>query len=199
MKQYRYNADFFGEWYEESGIRQTELLEVIHATNINLKRWMTDKVKPLPIEKIIALCNHYDIDISNFFYEGNEKSDITPVKQSSIHSERAKPAHQEPEKTQSEEILLLKFNHLQELDKLKEELYQKEVAFKKEYQERKEQLVNFYEKRIAELNRMFDSAIETTKLALHNQTAKHQPFADNNNPSWEAGNLASDERPPHNQ
>ena len=66
MRNYTYNADYFGEWFRSSGVTITQLMKDLGVNNTSLKRWMIDKSNPLPVEKMVLLCNIYDIDLSGY-------------------------------------------------------------------------------------------------------------------------------------
>ena len=62
MRNYTYNAGYFGEWFRSSGVTITQLMKDLGVNNTSLKRWMIDKSNPLPVENMVLLCNIYDID-----------------------------------------------------------------------------------------------------------------------------------------
>ena len=181
MKKYSYNADFFGQWFEKSGIKLTQLMKDLGVNNVSLKRWMKDKSNPLPIEKMVLLCNLYDIDLSEFFLDDDNPSSITPkaASQTRTHSGGQKPSEtlkdqkNENVNTSQMEILQMKVDHMQEIQRIKDEQLEKEEQIRNEHQKREddmrrqyEERISQYEARIDEYKEMVRYGMQTTRLAL---------------------------------
>lgn len=181
MKKYSYNADFFGQWFEKSGIKLTQLMKDLEVNNVSLKRWMKDKTNPLPVEKMVLLCNLYDIDLSEFFFDGESPATVIPktAHRASVRGderlqiEAMKNEKNEKENTLKVEILQMKIDHMQEVQRIKDEQLKKEAQLRREYQEREDDLrrqyeerISQYEARIDEYKDMVRDGMQTTRLAL---------------------------------
>ena len=181
MKKYSYNADFFGQWFEKSGIKLTQLMKDLGVNNVSLKRWMKDKSNPLPIEKMVLLCNLYDIELSEFFLDGESPATVIPKTahrasvrgDERLQSEATKNEKNEKENTSQMEILQMKIDHMQEIQRIKDEQLKKEAQLRKEYQNREddmrrqyEERISQYEARIDEYKEMVRDGMQTTRLAL---------------------------------
>ena len=159
MRNYTYNADYFGKWFEASKVTLTQLMKDLGVNNTSLKRWMVDKSNPLPVEKMILFCNTYDIDISEFFNESGQPADIRPRRsreaaQAARKATPAPPLHAADAITK-EELLQLKLDHLQEVQRIRQEAQEREEAIRKDY-----------EKRIDEYKLMMRDNMDALKLAL---------------------------------
>ena len=91
-RKYRYNEQFFSEWLKKSGHTQREVAAVLGTNNDGILRWTKgdypkdaqghkDKsrpreVVPMSADKIVILCNTYDIDITDFFVEDDQNGRI---------------------------------------------------------------------------------------------------------------------------
>lgn len=180
MKKYSYNADFFGQWFEKSGIKLTQLMKDLGVNNVSLKRWMKDKSNPIPVEKMILLCNIYDIDISMFFLEGEKTAVITPKapSQESMEAESKNAASVKDEMKSGEavprtEVLQMRIDHMMEIQRIKDRQKESEDQIRKEYSEREDSLRKQYDERIAQYEARIDEykdmvrdGMQTTRLAL---------------------------------
>lgn len=181
MKKYSYNADFFGQWFEKSGIKLTQLMKDLGVNNVSLKRWMKDKSNPLPVEKMVLLCNLYDIDLSEFFLDGDSPATIMPKSSRQVkpQDDKQKPADavkgewDEKNNTLQMEILQMRIDHMQEIQRMKDEQLKKEEQTRREYQNREDNLrrqyearISQYEARIDEYKDMVRDGMQTTRLAL---------------------------------
>ena len=124
MRNYTYNADYFGEWFRSSGVTITQLMKDLGVNNTSLKRWMIDKTNPLPVEKMVLLCNIYDIDISEFFFEDGRQADVRPRRnRETAHSENKSsttPPAPSADAITKEELLQVKLDHLQEVQRIQQ-------------------------------------------------------------------------------
>lgn len=170
MRNYTYNADYFGEWFRSSGVTQAQLMKDLGVNNTSLKRWMKDKSNPLPVEKMILFCNTYDIDISEFFSENGQPADIHPRRNREAAQTTRKTVaapHVPPSGTiTKEELLQLKLDHLQEVQRIRQEAQEREEAMRKEY-----------EKRIEEYKAMVHENMEALKMALSKIVPKQEGYA----------------------
>ena len=163
MKNYIYNADFFERWFERSGMTQAQLMKDLGVNNVSIKRWMRDKSNPLPVEKMIVLCNLHDIDISEFFLDGNQRAIITPRPQESASqsTEGAKPAS--GKSTASEELLRMQIAHLQEIQRMRQEAHEREENIRKEYQQREENLRRECQQREDSIRQQYEQRLDEYK------------------------------------
>ena len=181
MKKYSYNADFFGQWFEKSALKLTQLMKDLEVNNVSLKRWMKDKTNPLPVEKMVLLCNLYDIDLSEFFLDGDSPATVIPKTahrasvrgDERLQSEATKNEKNEKDNTSQMEILQMKIDHMQEIQRIKDEQLKKEAQLRREYQEREddmrrqyEERISQYEARIDEYKDMVSDGMQTIRLAL---------------------------------
>lgn len=82
MDNYTYNPWFLPTWMEKNHIKKAHLLRVLGLTGkANLDIWLGQSKKqredaakgikivppPIPLQHIATICNHYHIDIRNFF------------------------------------------------------------------------------------------------------------------------------------
>ncbi len=82
MDNYTYNPWFLPTWMEKNHIKKAHLLRVLGLTGkANLDTWLGQSKKqredaakgikvvppPIPLQHIATICNHYHIDIRNFF------------------------------------------------------------------------------------------------------------------------------------
>ena len=85
-RRYKYNEHFLADWMKKNNIPNKEVAFVLGTNNDGINRWTKgdypigkdgkkDKTKPMSdiipmsADKIVALCNHYDIPIMSFFTE----------------------------------------------------------------------------------------------------------------------------------
>ena len=168
MRNYTYKADYFGEWFRSSGVTITQLMKDLGVNNTSLKRWMIDKSNPLPVEKMILFCNTYDIDISEFFFEDGRQADVRPRRnRESAYSEKCSPTPPAPasDAITKEELLQLKLDHLQEVQRIQQEAREREEAMRKDY-----------EQRIEEYKEMVRDGMQTVRMALSKIEPKPEGF-----------------------
>ena len=170
MRNYTYNADYFGEWFRSSGVTITQLMKDLGVNNTSLKRWMIDKSNPLPVEKLVLLCNIYDIDLSEFFFEDGRQADVRPPRnRETVRSEKksftTQPAPAADAITK-EELLQLKLDHLQEVQRIQQEAREREEAMRKDY-----------EQRIEEYKEMVRDGMQTVRMALSRIEPKQEVFS----------------------
>ena len=82
MDNYTYNPWFLPTWMEKNHIKKAHLLRVLGLIGkANLDVWLGQSKKqredaakgikvvppPIPLHHIATICNHYHIDIRNFF------------------------------------------------------------------------------------------------------------------------------------
>ena len=71
---YRYNYSFLKKWMRENGKNSAEILNVIGISDYNaLRRWISGE-KMLRIDIALRICNAYNIPISCFFVNMDDKS-----------------------------------------------------------------------------------------------------------------------------
>jgi len=122
-KHYDYDYDFLETWRKAHAIEKGELMTVINAkSRNNLDEWLgvskaqreaaqngqPPERKMLKLQHILAICNHYGIDLANFFTENGK-----PYKQKNEHV-RNDTQHEN-------EILKLKVKYYEELEKIRAE------------------------------------------------------------------------------
>lgn len=153
MRNYTYNADFLEKWFRSSGVTLTQLMKDLNVNNTSLKRWMTDKSNPLPVEKMVLLCNIYDIDLSEFFFEDGRPAHIRRQRS----RETGSPPHGQPAPPAitKEELLQLKLDHLQEVQRIQKDAREREDAIRKDY-----------EQRIEEYKQMVREGMQSVRIAL---------------------------------
>lgn len=170
MRNYTYNADYFGEWFRSSGVTQKQLMNDLGVNNTSLKRWMIDKSNPLPVEKMVLLCNIYDIDLSEFFFEDGRQADVKPRRnRENVHSEKNfSHTLQAPaaDTITKEELLQLKLDHLQEMQRIQQEAREREEAMRLDY-----------EQRIEEYKEMVRDGMQTVRMALSKIETKPESFS----------------------
>lgn len=169
MRNYTYNADYFGEWFRSSGVTQKQLMKDLGVNNTSLKRWMIDKSNPLPVEKMVLLCNIYDIDLSEFFIEDGRQADVKPRRnRENAHSwKKFSPTPPAPaaDTITKEELLQLKLDHLQEMQRIQQEAREREEAMRLDY-----------EQRIEEYKEMVRDGMQTVRMALSKIEPKPEDF-----------------------
>ena len=167
MRNYTYNADYFGEWFRSSGVTQAQLMKDLGVNNTSLKRWMIDKSNPLPVEKMVLLCNIYDIDLSEFFFEDGRQADVRPRRnRETAHSEKkSSPTPPTADTITKEELMQLKLDHLQEVQRIQQEAREREEAIRKDY-----------EQRIEEYKEMVRDGMQTVRMALSKIEPKPEGF-----------------------
>lgn len=95
MKKYVYNPWFLPTWMKQNNIKKAHLLKVLDLkgkTNLDIwlgvsKKQRDDQAKgidivppPIPLQHIATICNHYHIDIRNFFLmPGDELEDCSDI------------------------------------------------------------------------------------------------------------------------
>lgn len=170
MRNYTYNADYFGEWFRSSGVTQKQLMNDLGVNNTSLKRWMIDKSNPLPVEKMVLLCNIYDIDLSEFFFEDGRQADVKPRRnRENAHSEKNfshTPQAPAADTITKEELLQLKLDHLQEMQRIQQEAREREEAMRLDY-----------EQRIEEYKEMVRDGMQTVRMALSKIETKPESFS----------------------
>lgn len=78
MKNYCFNYDFLARWQKANKgvISRDDILRGLGTKNKgSLAKWKRGEV-PMPIESLLRLCNTFDIDLSNFFFEGGECAEL---------------------------------------------------------------------------------------------------------------------------
>lgn len=167
MRNYTYNADYFGEWFRSSGVTITQLMKDLGVNNTSLKRWMIDKSNPLPVEKMVLLCNIYDIDLSEFFFDDGRQADVRPRRnRETVRSEKkSSPTPPTADIITKEELLQLKLDHLQEVQRIQQEAREREEAMRKDY-----------EQRIEEYKEMVRDGMQTVRMALSKIEPKPEGF-----------------------
>ena len=81
MKNYRFNYNFLALWQKANRgvISRNEILRGLGTKNTgSLAKWKRGEVA-MPIESMLRLCNTFDIDLSNFFFN-NEKFSELPLR-----------------------------------------------------------------------------------------------------------------------
>lgn len=79
MKNYRFNYNFLALWQKANRgvISRNEILRGLGTKNTgSLAKWKRDEVA-MPIESMLRLCNTFDIDLSNFFFNNEKFSELT--------------------------------------------------------------------------------------------------------------------------
>ena len=169
MRNYTYNADYFGEWFRSSRVTITQLMKDLGVNNTSLKRWMIDKSNPLPVEKMVLLCNIYNIDLSEFFFEDGRQADVRPRRnRETVRSEKKSfptPPAPASDAITKEELLQLKLDHLQEVQRIQQEAREREEAMRKDY-----------EQRIEEYKEMVRDGMQTVRMALSKIEPKPDGF-----------------------
>ena len=170
MRNYTYNADYFGRWFDSSKVTLTQLMKDLGVNNTSLKRWMKDKSNPLPVEKMILFCNTYDIDISEFFSENGQPADIRPRRNRESAQATRKATATVPDGSAvgtitKEELLQVKLDHLQEVQRIRQEAQEREEAMRKDY-----------ERRIEEYKAMMRENMEALKMALSKIVPKQEGY-----------------------
>ena len=156
MRNYTYNAEFFEQWFKSSGLTITQLMKDLSVNNTSLKRWMIDKSNPLPVEKMVLLCNIYDIDLSEFFRDDGHPADVRPrYTASAMKKFTPTPPQPMTDTITKEEMLQLKLDHLQEVQRIQQEAREREETLRKDY-----------ERRIEEYKEMVRDGMQTVKMAL---------------------------------
>lgn len=75
---YSYNYGFLSQFVKENDLTKKDILEALGVTDYqSLNKWMQGKV-PMHITAMMRLCNYYNIDISNFFFDDDAMPKITP-------------------------------------------------------------------------------------------------------------------------
>lgn len=74
-KDYIYNAGFFENWLAESELTQEEFQKRLDIKPQSFYRWVRDKKFPMKIEKVIAFCNEFNVDIHKIIIDRNKKVD----------------------------------------------------------------------------------------------------------------------------
>ncbi len=170
MRNYTYNADYFGEWFRSSGVTITQLMKDLGVNNTSLKRWMIDKTNPLPVEKMVLLCNIYDINISEFFFEDGRQADVRPRRnRETAHSENKSsttPPAPSADAITKEELLQVKLDHLQEVQRIQQEAREREESMRQDY-----------EQRIEEYKEMLRDGMQTVRMALSKIEPKSEGFS----------------------
>lgn len=167
MRNYTYNADYFGEWFRSSGVTITQLMKDLGVNNTSLKRWMIDKSNPLPVEKMVLLCNIYDIDLSEFFFDDGRQADVRPRRSqvATCSEKKSSPTPPTADTITKEELLQLKLDHLQEVQRIQQEAREREEAMRKDY-----------EQRIEEYKEMVRDGMQTVRMALSKIEPKPEGF-----------------------
>lgn len=169
MRNYTYNADYFGEWFRSSGVTITQLMKDLGVNNTSLKRWMIDKSNPLPVEKMMLLCNIYNIDLSEFFFDDGRQADVSPRRSqvATCSEKKSSPTPPAPaaDAITKEELLQLKLDHLQEVQRIQQEAREREEAMRKDY-----------EQRIEEYKEMVRDGMQTVRMALSKIEPKPEGF-----------------------
>ena len=79
MKNYRFNYNFLALWQKANKgvISRNEILRGLGTKNTgSLAKWKRGEVA-MPIESMLRLCNTFDIDLSNFFFNNEKFSELT--------------------------------------------------------------------------------------------------------------------------
>lgn len=79
MKNYRFNYNFLALWQKANKgvISRDEILRGLGTKNTgSLAKWKRGEVA-MPIESMLRLCNTFDIDLSNFFFNNEKFSELT--------------------------------------------------------------------------------------------------------------------------
>lgn len=75
---YSYNYGFLSQFVKENDLTKKDILEALGVTDYqSLNKWLQGKV-PMHITAMMRLCNYYNIDISNFFFDDDAMPKIVP-------------------------------------------------------------------------------------------------------------------------
>ena len=155
---YKYNKEFFRQWFEREKIKKKDLLQVIKTSSANnLQIWLLEKEPAplkegqtdtgdrdwLPLRCILHLCNHYGLKISDFI----------------VNAEEPAPQKGRKDTRQQQELAALKMELLQARLDHQEELN----AVHAEYREREDRIREQYDKTIQELLRRLTAGQVTTE------------------------------------
>lgn len=66
-KKYDYNYDFLREYMAKHNIINSDVLEVLGNRNYAMLKAWREQQRPMSIESMLKICNHYDIPVSRFF------------------------------------------------------------------------------------------------------------------------------------
>lgn len=190
MRHYKYNFAYLAEWLEKHPKMKNKVAAAIGTSAASLDRWLVDlnnphhranrldrngkKVGPISMERMLAFCNHFDVDLSCFFLQSDMPADISPADVNEIKYEE-KPVTADHgvympsdglKDVHENDMLRLRLNHIQEIQHLQQEAREREESLRREYQQREDQLRRDYEERLEELKDMVRDGMQTTRLAL---------------------------------
>ena len=75
---YSYNYGFLSQFVKENDLTKKDILEALGVTDYqSLNKWLQGKV-PMHITAMMRLCNYYNVDISNFFFDDDAMPKIAP-------------------------------------------------------------------------------------------------------------------------
>lgn len=75
---YSYNYGFLSQFVKDNDLTKKDILEALGVTDYqSLNKWLQGKV-PMHITAMMRLCNYYNVDISNFFFDDDAMPKITP-------------------------------------------------------------------------------------------------------------------------
>lgn len=152
MKKYVYNPWFLPTWMKQNNIKKAHLLKVLDLkgkTNLDIwlgvsKKQRDDQAKgidivppPIPLQHIATICNHYHIDIRNFFLmpgdELEDGSDINNKMPLSRDNEKETAAETPATETAAEAAYLkIIMNQEEQIKKLIDELVRLSEAHRDE-------------------------------------------------------------------
>ena len=191
MDNYKYNPWFLPTWMEKNHIKKAHLLHVLGLIGkANLDVWLGQSKKqredaakgikivppPIPLQHIATICNHYHIDIRNFFvmpgtdftdengHDNDETPAASPLPVAATTPDGSPSGSGSPSGLSTDSMLRIIDNLQQQNQKLVNELVRLSEAHRDE---------------ISNLNQILRRAnvkTEARKVALHPQ--KEQPSID---------------------
>lgn len=142
MKRIRYNVDFLPELIRRVTAHgrgtKTQIVDAMNipsetkkATLTSLDRWISGE-KPLPVNRLVNLVNNMeDVTLGDFFvYEDGEGVQLPAAEG------RRAPVSEKELSDMRLEMMQMKIDHLQELERVRNEYRQREDALRQQYEER---------------------------------------------------------------
>ena len=196
MRNYAYNYRFLAEYAAQHQITQKELAIVMQTNADGITRW-TDgiypkdsnnkpdktqprRVIPVPTDKLLLFCNHYGVDLSEFFTESDHPTSLSPKIVNGAVSSRGMSdigrgvpdiGRSVPDVNQATKVLQLELQHAKEINALLTDYQTKEQQLLKECREHEDKIRQECDDRIEEYRRMIDtlqaSHAESNRLIQH--------------------------------
>ena len=120
--KYIYNKDYLAHWLYENHVSKKCILDALETTDIrSLNRWLNGAY--MPIDKILKFCNHFHVNIDNFFLkDGKQVNNTAPSDESQEFALNKK----EKEETDNSyitdaEIVRLELHYKDEIMRIKDE------------------------------------------------------------------------------